>query len=321
MDERKHSPFRVGVIGLGLMGRRMLGSLTPHSQFQVAAGFDLDGAAMQACAEQFGFEPACDAQALLARSDLDLIYVATPPASHVELARRVIESGRPLFLEKPLSVDLRGAQELVELVEASRLPAALNFPLATLPGLRRIERELADGTAGRPLRLEVTLHFSQWPRTWHVAGEWLAGDSEGGFLREVFSHFAYFTQRLLGPQRVLHANVTRAPGQGETRVLADLLAGDVPVSLVGGAGGAAPDFNGWTLFCETRSYRLQDWAELSFSDGAAWQPLEGDSNESRGAETQLDELAALLRGEPSSLPDLRAGLDVMRVVEGLLAQA
>lgn len=316
-------PSRVGVLGLGLMGRRMLGSMGEHAGFEVLTGFDLDAEVMRAVAAEFEFTPSASLDALLARDDLDLIYVATPPASHVPIARRVFERGLPLFLEKPLSVDLVEAEELVRLAEGERHVAAINFPLATLPGLRRFERELAldandPACAGAPLRVEIVLHFSQWPRTWHTAGEWLAGDGEGGFLREVFSHFAYLTQRLLDPLEVVTSQVERAAGRGETRVVADLLAGEVPVSLVGGAVGAAPDFNRWTLFCEKRSYRVEDWSVVSTSDGGPWIELEPESGESRGAETQLDELAKLLRDEDSSLPSLRDGLDVMRAVEGLL---
>lgn len=318
MEEHKSGATRVGVVGLGLMGQRMLGSFAAHANFDVVVGFDMDGIASAAQAKAFSFQSVASLDVLLGRDDLDLVYVATPPASHVSIARRVLESGRALFLEKPLSVDLASAAELVEVGEACSLPAALNFPLATMPGLQHFARELADGTAGRVVRAEVELHFSQWPRTWHSAGEWLAGDREGGFLREVYSHFAYLTQRLLGPQRIVQKSVTRSGGKGETRVVADLLAGDVPVSLVGGAGGAAPDFNRWTLFCESRSYRLEDWGNVSVSDGGPWKEWTADARESRDASTQLDELSALLRGEPSCLPSLRDGLDVMRVVEGLL---
>lgn len=316
-------PLRVGVVGLGLMGRRMLGTLSAHAGFEVLAGFDLDVAVKQAVASEFEFTPSANLDELLARDDLDLVYVATPPASHVPIARRVFERGLPLFLEKPLSVDLAEAEELARLAGDHGHVAAMNFPLATLPGLRRFERELASraneaGSAGKPLRVEITLHFSQWPRSWHHAGEWLAGDGEGGFLREVFSHFAFLTQRVLEPLSVVASQVERAAGRGETRVVADLLAGEVPVSLVGGVGGAAPDFNRWTLYCENRSFRVEDWSIVSISDGGVWRELEPEDGELRGAETQLDELAKLLRGGDSQLPTLRDGLDVMRVVEGLL---
>jgi 1,5-anhydro-D-fructose reductase (1,5-anhydro-D-mannitol-forming) len=319
MSTRSAEPFRVGIVGLGLMGRRMLGSLAVHSHFEAVAGFDLAADVTAAMASEFGFEACRTIDALLARNDLDLIYVATPPASHVDLSRRVLESGRGLFLEKPLAVDLKSAEELVTIARSSKLAAVMNFPFATLPGLRRFERELLDGTAGRPLRCEIVLHFSQWPRSWHKAGPWLAGDVEGGFSREVFSHFAYLTQRVLAPLELVHASVDREPGATETRVVAEYRAGEVPISLLAGAGGAAPDFNRWTLFCESRSYRVEDWAEVSMSDAEGWASLEPEAGESRGADSQLTELAALLRGEPSCLPTLGEGLGVMRAVEALLS--
>lgn len=320
MSSEQSGELRVGVIGLGLMGRRMLGSLGAHASFGVVAGFDEDAGRTADVAEEFGFEPCSSAQELIGREDLDCVYVATPPASHVPIGRSVLEAGLPLFLEKPLAVDLESAEELARYAEERGLPAVMNFPFATLPGLRRFERELSDGTAGKPLRAELVLHFSEWPRTWHRAGAWLAGDREGGFLREVFSHFGYLTQRLLGPLEVVGAWVERSSGRGETRVLAELRAGDVPLSLVGGVGGAAPDFNRWTLFCTDRAYRVEDWSQVCVSLGEAWEEHELEAGESRGAESQLDALASLLRGGASSLPSLNEGLGVMRAVEGMLSR-
>ncbi|MCB9914925.1 MAG: Gfo/Idh/MocA family oxidoreductase [Planctomycetes bacterium] len=313
--------LHVGVAGLGLMGRRMLGSLAAHPGFVARAGADPDGAALARAAAEFGLEPARDLDALLARDDLDLVYVATPPASHVPVGGAVLASGRPLFLEKPLAVDLAAAEALVARAERSGLPAALNFPFATLPGLARLERELAEGTAGAPREVELVVRFTQWPRTWHHAGPWLAGAAEGGFVREVVSHFAYLTQRVLGALEVHEARVERGAAGTEVSVDARLTAGGVPVALTGTVGGAARDHNLWTLRCERRAYRLEDWAELSWRAGGDWRPLAGDPGEARDAATQLDALAALVRGEPSPLPSLREGLGVQRAVEALLARA
>lgn len=309
----------VGVLGLGLMGRRMLGSLARHADFEVRVGFDVDRGRGADVAKEFGFEWAESVEELLGSEDLDLVYVATPPASHVELGRMVLESGRALFLEKPLAVDLEASRELVEMAKACGLPAAMNFPLATLPGFRAFEHEVRSGDCGKALRIEVELHFSCWPRSWHKAGPWLAGDREGGFSREVFSHFAYLSQRMVGPLELVHSRVIQNGDQGESRVFAEFCAGETPVTLVGGVGGAAPDFNRWTLFTEKRSYRVEDWSIVSRSDGGPWTEVGPGPGESRDAQSQLDELASLLRGEDSCLPSLRDGWNVMRAVEEMLS--
>ncbi|MFT4542874.1 MAG: 1,5-anhydro-D-fructose reductase (1,5-anhydro-D-mannitol-forming) [Planctomycetota bacterium] len=313
--------IRVATVGLGLMGTRLLESMRTHAGFQPLVGVDTSPERCRAAAGRFGVDATTDLDSVLRRDDLDLIYVATPPASHIALGGQVLASGRALLVEKPLAVDLESAQAFVDATESSEpaeARAAVNFPFATLPGLRRFQRELQSGEAGEPLRVEIELHFSQWPRTWHKAGEWLSGPVEGGFLREVFSHFAFLTNRLFEPLTVLDARVESAvANQTETRVSARLAAGSIPVQLTGGAGGAAPDFNCWTLYCTKRSYRVEDWSKVRISEGARWYDLMPESGESFGLDAQLDELAKLVRGEANVMPSLREGLNVLRVVEGI----
>lgn len=313
---------RVGVIGLGLMGRRMLGAIAEHERFTAVTGFDVDAAQTRAVAASHDFEACGSAEALLDRADLDLVYVATPPASHVPLGLAALERGLPLFLEKPLAADVEQATRLVEAAGRAGTPAAMNFPFASLAGLPRILTELGDGTAGPVQRVEILMHFRCWPRSWHDAGPWLRGRDEGGFLREVFSHFAYLTQRALGELSLVEARVEWSdedPTQSETRVAAELSAGGVPVSLLGGVGGAAPDSNRWTLHARERSYRVEDWSRVSFADAAGWQELGPAPGEAHGARGQLDSVSALLAADPHPLPSLADGLGVLRVVEAMHA--
>ena len=309
-------------VGLGLMGARLLESTLAHEGVRAVAGYDKDAARSDAAAGRFGLEVCTSLQDLLARRDVDVVHVATPPTSHLELGRAVLNSGRALLLEKPLAVDRDDAAAFVEEVESSGARAAVNFPFATLPGLRSFEEGLTSGRAGRPLRVEITLHFEQWPRSWHKAGEWLAGGVEGGFVREVFSHFAYLTRRLLGDIQLESATLSRDPAAtSETQVEARMRAGGVPVSLFGGVGGAAPDFNRWTLYCENESYRVEDWSKVTLSAGKQWQDCMPAEGEGFGLQAQLDELVLLTRGQPSRLATTREGLDVVRVVEGIHASA
>lgn len=317
--------YRIGIIGLGLMGERMLSMLASREDFTVTRLHDVDLARAEAVAAQVrGSLVEATPEGVTSADDVDVVYIATPPATHLGFARSALKAQKAIFCEKPLAVDVDEAARFVEEIEQSGLPNAIHFPFATLPGLDRIERELKEGLAGEIERLDITHHFSQWPRTWHHAGPWLAGRQEGGFLREVFSHFAYLTIRVLGSLEVLESHVVfDDPASTESRVSAELKAGSVPVRLMAGVGGAAPDSNEWTLYATDRSYRLNDWSRWSVSTGPSlpnmgeWSPLEvAPSERPYGAET-LDALAACLRGDPHPLPPLSVGLEVQQVVEAL----
>ncbi len=279
---------RVGVLGVGLMGERFLSAIDGDSRFTTVAAHDPREDRLSRMAERFAFSPEGTEAALLARDDLDLLYIASPPSRHVASALAGLERRLPLLLEKPLAASVEEAEHLVEMAESLSVPTAMHFPFATLPELARIEQELRDGAYGEVERLEISLHFSQWPRSWHHAGAWLMGAEEGGFLREVLPPPA-------APPPPPRAPPPPGAGRG------------------GGGGGAAPDFNRWTLFGASRSVRLEDWRVFTTSEGEGWRSFEAAAP-SGGV---LDSVERMLCGEAHPLATLREGLEVTRVVETL----
>lgn len=291
------------------MGGRMLAELERHPDFEPAWAWDMDPKKREATAAEYpGLVFAEDVFAQPA----DLFYVATPPATHIPLVRR---ASRAVLCEKPLAVDVAEARRLVDEVQ---IPNAVNFPFATQPTVTRLERELIEERHGDALRLEIRLFFNHWPRKWQQgAASWLAQPEQGGFLREVLSHFAYLTDRLLGPVHLLEAEVERGRDGTETNVRARLRSGGVPVMLMGNVGGRAPDYNEWTLYGTKASYRLQDWQQLKVGDDDGWRDLQPDPPPTRGLDSQLDAVAKMLRGDPNPLPTFADALRVQELVEAI----
>ena len=140
---------------------------------------------------------------------------------------------------------------------------AVNFPFASSPGVAALQRWIAEGAVGTPQRLTIAVEFARWPRPWQAdAARWLDARAEGGFTREVVSHFLFLSRRLLGPLRQLQAQALfPEPGRSERAVDATLRAGAVPVVLRGRVGETAlDDHNTWTLEGEAGTIRLSDWA-------------------------------------------------------------
>jgi predicted dehydrogenase len=323
--EQKHgstTPFRVGIIGLGIMGRRMLRSMVAHPKFNPILGFDHDRAAFeQAKQEAPEMQQASSVEALLS-TDLDLVYIATPPASHIDLVRSAITAGTAVLCEKPLAVDVKQSEALVEELTSTGLPHAINFPFASDVGVRTLERLIREGEPGVPQLLDMHFHFSEWPRTWQRdAAGWLARPMEGGFLREVVSHFIYLTLRLLGPIEIDHVRCSYPgiPDRCESWVQASGNVAGIPLRISGGVGGAAPDYNEWTLYGSKASLRLLHWGEIYRGDEKGWSALTPDSKAAPLSGDQLDSLACLLNGGDHQLPDIAMGLEVQRIVESLLS--
>ncbi|MDB5373025.1 MAG: putative dehydrogenase, partial [Belnapia sp.] len=219
-----------------------------------------------------------------------------------------------------LATDLAAARAFVARAEAAGARAAVNFPMASSPAVA----QLAAWRAGLvPEALAITVDFARWPRGWQQdAAGWLARRAEGGFTREVVSHFLFLTRRLLGPLALLEASA-RYPGgdMAETAIAARLTAGGVPVTLTGGVGTTAQDdSNSWTL---NGAIRLRDWSLAEHLGPAGWAPapdaLPNERMRPLVLRGQLAGVAAMTRGAAHPLATLREALEVQEIVEAILA--
>ncbi|TPG52421.1 gfo/Idh/MocA family oxidoreductase [Roseomonas nepalensis] len=256
----------------------------------------------------------------------DCLYVAAPPAAHLPLAAQALAAGRAVFLEKPLSHDLEASRRFVAEAEAAGARAAVNFPMASSPAVAQLLAWRKDGALGDPESLEVEVAFSAWPRSWQRdASGWLSRRAEGGFTREVVSHFLFLTRRLLGPLVLEEARATFPGGDlAESAIEARLSAGGVPVRLRGAVGGTErDDTNAWTLRGRAGALRLRDWSIAERSEGGGWSTapdaLPNERQRPLVLRGQLEKVAALTRGLPQDLATLREALEVQEVVEAILA--
>jgi predicted dehydrogenase len=316
---------RIGILGLGIMGERMLRNMRDHPAFTVVAAWDPAGAALDKLG-QLGptARAAGDAAALVADPAVDCVYIAAPPAAHLGHAHLAFDHGKAVFCEKPLATNLAAARAAVERVERERRMAAINFPYASAPAVRAIASGLKSGELGPIERVEVEVAFARWPRAWQAGAQWLALRREGGFVREVLSHFVFLAQRLFGPLRLREAQVDY-PSDGraaETAMAARLEAGVVPITLSGRVGGDAADFNRCIIRGRNGAFELHDWYSLRRRINGSWLDIdfgEGATDRERSYRAQLDALDAMLAGRPHSLASFREGLAVQECIEAMLS--
>jgi predicted dehydrogenase len=316
---------RIGMLGLGIMGERMLRNMREHPAFTVVAAWDPAGAALDKLGDLLpAARAAGDAAALVADPAVDCVYIAAPPASHLGHAHLAFDHGKAVFCEKPLATNLAAARAAVERVERERLTAAINFPYASAPAVRAITSGLKSGELGPIERVEIEVAFARWPRAWQESARWLALRREGGFVREVLSHFVFLAQRLFGALRLREAQVDY-PSDGrsaETAIQARLEAGVVPVSLSGRVGGDVPDFNRCIVQGGNGAFELHNWYSLRRRINGSWLDIdfgEGATDRERSYRAQLDALDAMLAGRPHSLASFREGLAVQECIEAMLS--
>jgi predicted dehydrogenase len=312
---------RIGIIGLGTVGARFVEQFHRHADFELVAAWDPDPAA---CAAQAAdVDIADDAAGVIAASDA--VYIAVPPLFHGEYVERCVEAGVAIFCEKPLGIDVEESRRLVELVTSSGLPAGVNFVFSAAPSAIELQRRVADGEIGDVVRGDLRLHFAEWPRAWHARAQWLRLRDQGGWIREVTSHFVFVAQRILGSLSIDAAVVTHPDGPSgllcETDALVQMSAPAAPLVMIGTSGGVGPDVNDLTIRGTTGSLRIWDWYRLQSTDGGEWSDVLGTDRSQLAADAyadQLDQLSKMLSGDSSTIATFSEALAVQELVEAIL---
>lgn len=222
---------RVAVIGAGLMGREVASAFGRWFSLldcpvapELCAVCDVNPAAL----DWFRQVPSVrhfdsDHRTLLARPDIDVVYVAVPHDLHEALYLDVLRSGKDLFAEKPFGVDLGAARRIRD--EAARLGrfvrVSSEFPF--LPGARRAFRMASSGELGRLIEIRSAfLHSSDLdpskPINWKRRN---AQCGEAGVMNDLGLHVAHLPLRLGWRPSLVHAQLqkiyaTRPDGKGGT---------------------------------------------------------------------------------------------------------
>lgn len=317
------TPTRAVVIGLGIMGRRMLANLQLHPGFVIAGMWDPSAASMAKARQEFPTAPLGDGpSALIDTSVADVVYIACPPEWHKHYALMAIDAGVAVYTEKPLGVDIAESEDLVQRLETAGTANIVNFVQASSETLEITQAALTAGDLGDIQGVDIVVQYQQWPRVWQVEADWLRFRAAGGYVREVVSHFIFVTERLFGPARIEFTKpcYPADPALCETHLAARLDCDGIPVNIFGSCGGVGPDRQEVTIWGSKASHRISDFYFLATSDGGEWQGALAPDADPRATalQRQLDNVALWLNGEPHLLPSARDALSVQRVIEGLL---
>ncbi|MBO6560087.1 MAG: Gfo/Idh/MocA family oxidoreductase [Nisaea sp.] len=316
--------YNLVVIGLGIMGRRMIQYMLQHDRFAVMGAWDPSADSVKTAKAEFpGVKIWDSAEAMIAAVETELVYIACPPAFHKHYADLAMDAGKPVYCEKPLGISVPESEAMVRRLEETKTPNVVNFSQASLEGVEIIEAAMKNGEMGEIVGAELVMHFSQWPRDWQADADWLRFRDQGGYTREVTSHYLYITERFLGRADLLWSKPTYQadPVLCETHVHAMLDCSGVPVSYNGAVGGVGPDRIEGTFYGTKKSYRLSTFYVLEETTGGAWELAMELPEDPRAVSVprQIDNVARWMDGSAHTMPSAADALSVQKLVEGILA--
>ncbi len=205
------APIRWGILATGKIAHSFARDLRLVPGAEIAAVGSRRPEQARAFAEEYGAAAAHGSyEDLVADPSVDVVYVATPHALHLENARMALEAGKHVLCEKALTLNTRDAEEMMGLARERGLFLMEAMWMACNPVIRALRERVASGDLGRvtQIRADLGFHVDRDP-----ADRLLNRDLGGGALLDMGIYPLTFAHLFLGaPERLTATAALSAAG-------------------------------------------------------------------------------------------------------------
>lgn len=169
------APVGIGVVGAGYWGPRLIRNFRNAEGAEVVCVCDSDPKRLAGIERSApGAAAVASLDEMLARPDVDAVAIATPVSTHYPLAKKALESGRHVLVEKPMAARSEEAEELCELARANDLTLLVDHTFLYHPAVHEMLRAYRAGELGKLLyfdsvRINLGLFQSDVNVLWDLA--------------------------------------------------------------------------------------------------------------------------------------------------------
>ena len=145
----KTAPIGIGIVGTGFARTTQIPGFRDCMGAKVVAIASRRPERAEAVAKEFGIgHVAADWQELVARSDVDLVSIVTPPATHIEITLAALAHHKAVLCEKPMSMNAGEAKQMLDAAREAGVLALIDHELRFLNGRRTMRAMLQSGAIG-----------------------------------------------------------------------------------------------------------------------------------------------------------------------------
>lgn len=166
----------VAVVGLGRLGYVHALNLKKTHAAKLTAVCDMDSDLAESTAAELSCKAYTDIRSMLDDPNVEAVCVVTPTAYHLDPVSAVAQSGKPLFLEKPLASSMDESRKIEEIIRTSGIKCQVGFQRRFDPAFAEAQQMIRQGAIGKPV------YISAYSRDPFPPPPWAMDPSKGGGL-------------------------------------------------------------------------------------------------------------------------------------------
>jgi len=200
--------LKVGLLGAGFIIDSHAKALKALPNIEITAVCDRAIERAEEAAITYGIPNVFTDLAEMLKLKLDVVHVLLPPDLHINTSKQILEAGSNVFLEKPMGLDSKECQALVDLAAERGLKLGVNHNFLFLPAYEQLRQQANDGTLGKLDHITVNWLYSLGLIQFGPFNNWMLREPRNLWF-ELGPHLTAFMMDLLGPLDEIHTLVSR----------------------------------------------------------------------------------------------------------------
>ena len=237
---------RVALIGAGRIAAVHRGFIRGISGAEVVAVCDADAALAETFASEKGIpNHYTSIDEMMAAEQPNIVHICTPPATHANLAIRVMEQGANVFVEKPMAMTVEDCDRMIETAERYGRRICVDHNRLLDPVMEKVHKLVARGGLGDIVTVEA--HQGVNPPEDDSGGHWSVADAFAP-LYNLGPHPLYLVEAFTGPATDIIVQGAPVADDGVLREIRILLPGEKCDAFVSFSMGAQPYLNHLAIY-------------------------------------------------------------------------
>jgi predicted dehydrogenase len=217
-----------------MIGYKFMGKAHSNAWRQAPRFFDLpadvrlhticgrSAGSVEKARQQLGWENgSTDWRAVVADPGIDIIDICTPNDSHAEIAIEAARRGKAILCEKPLTLDVRQAQEMVAAVKKARVVNMVCHNYRRIPAIALAKRMIQDGAIGDRIFHYHARYAQDWivdpkfPLVWRLQSKIAGSGSQGDIGAHIIDLGRYLVGEIKEVCGLMETFIRERPLEGE----------------------------------------------------------------------------------------------------------
>jgi predicted dehydrogenase len=217
------APLKVACLGMGWWSDVLADAMKRSTQFEIVSCYTRSDEKRKSFAAKYGCTAAPSYDAILQDRSIAAVVNTTPNNVHLETTRAAAQSGKHVFLDKPIANTVADGKAITEACRKAGVVLALGYQRRKESHFRWVKKRIDEGVFGKLVNAEANISRDRLGKIDLSSWRYTAEGMPGGVMLQIGIHYSDVLEYLLGPVRAVSGRLAQLVLPGDNPDVASLV--------------------------------------------------------------------------------------------------